>query len=69
MFQQLNILLVLMGPKLNTALVLLCHHDQVQRKSHLPVAADHIISDAVHDAFGLLGYRDTLLGHIQQIAD
>lgn len=68
MLEQLNVLLIVKGPKLNTVLKLwsrLCH---IKGNSHFPSPVDHTISDIGEDVIGLLEQLGTL-AHVQPAAD
>ncbi|KAK4832875.1 hypothetical protein QYF61_025971 [Mycteria americana] len=54
--QHLNVLLVVRGPKWNTAF---------EGDDHFPSPAGHTISDTSQDGVGLLGHLGTLLAHVQ----
>ncbi|XP_068544652.1 inhibitor of nuclear factor kappa-B kinase subunit alpha-like [Anas acuta] len=62
--QGLNVL-VMRGPKLNTALEVLPHQSRVQEDDHLPGPVGCTIPDTSQDAVGLLGHLGTLLVHVQ----
>jgi len=49
MLQQLSVLLVMRGPKLNTVLEVWPHQCQVQGRNHLPTPAGHINPDTSQD--------------------
>ncbi|KAK4831675.1 hypothetical protein QYF61_018672 [Mycteria americana] len=63
--QQLDVSLVVRGPKLNTGFEVQPHQCQVQGDDHFPSPAGHTISDKSQDAVGFLGHLGTLLAHIQ----
>jgi len=63
--QQLSVLLVVRGPKLNTALKVRPHQCRVQGHDHLPTPAGHTIPGTSQDAVGLLGHLGTLLVPVQ----
>ena len=65
MLQQLNVLLVVRGPKLNTLLQVRPHQCRVRGHDHLTAPAGHTIPDTSQDAIGLLGHLGTLLAHVQ----
>jgi len=65
MLQQLSVLLVARGLKLNTALEMRPHQCRVQEHDHFPAPADHTISETSQDALGLFGHLGTLLAHVQ----
>ncbi|KAK4811651.1 hypothetical protein QYF61_022744 [Mycteria americana] len=67
--QQLNVLLVVRGPKLNTVFEVQPHQCRVQGDDHFPAPAGHTISDTSQDAICLLGHLGTLLAHIQLVVD
>ncbi|GAB0195154.1 hypothetical protein GRJ2_001980700 [Grus japonensis] len=67
--QHLNVLLVVRGPKLNTALEVWPHQCRVQGDDHCPSPAGHTIPDTSQDAGGLLGHLGTLLAHNQPPVD
>ena len=69
MLQQLNVLLVVRGSKLNTALEVWPHQCRVQGHDPLPAPAGHTIPDTSQDAAGLLGHLGTLLAHVQLTVD
>jgi len=69
MLQQLNVLLVVRGPKLNTVLQVWPHQCPVQGHNHLPISAGHTIPDTSQDAIGLLDHLGTLLAHVQPAVD
>ncbi|KAK4811287.1 hypothetical protein QYF61_023339 [Mycteria americana] len=54
--QQLNVLLVVRAPKVNTVF---------EGHSHFPSPAGHTVPDRSQDAVGFLGHLGTLLAHIQ----
>ncbi|KAK4811306.1 hypothetical protein QYF61_023358 [Mycteria americana] len=54
--QQLNVLLVVRGPKVNTVF---------EGHNHFPTPAGHTVPDRSQDAVGFLGHLGTLLAHIQ----
>ncbi|KAK4821668.1 hypothetical protein QYF61_027136 [Mycteria americana] len=61
----LNVFLVVRGPKLNTVLQVQPHQCRVQRDNHFSSPAGHTIFDTSQDAIGLLGHLGTLLAHVQ----
>ncbi|KAK4817336.1 hypothetical protein QYF61_010239 [Mycteria americana] len=63
--QHLNVLLVVRGPKLNTAFEVQPHQCRVQGDNDFPSPAGHTISDTSQDAIGFLGHLGTLLAHMQ----
>jgi len=63
--QQLKVLLVVRGPKLNTVLQVWPHQCRVQGHDHLPTPAGHTIPDTSQDAVGLLVHLGTLLDPVQ----
>ncbi|KAK4823970.1 hypothetical protein QYF61_008356 [Mycteria americana] len=63
--QELNVLLVVKGPKLNTVFEVRSHQCRVQGHDHFPTPAGHTIPDTSQDAVGFLGHLDTLLAHVQ----
>jgi len=65
MLQQLSVLLVVRGPKLNAVLMVRPHQCQVQGHDHLPTPIGHTILDMSQDAVGVLGHLGTLLAHVQ----
>jgi len=67
--QNLNVLLVVRGPKLNTALQVQPHQCRVQGHDHLLTPAGHTTPDTTQDAVGLLGHLGTLLAHVQPAVD
>jgi len=69
MLQQLNVLLVVRGPKLNTALQVRPHQCLVQGHHHLSTPAGHTIPDASQDAVGLLEHLGSLQAHVQLAVD
>jgi len=69
MLQQLNALLVLRRPKLNTVLQVRPHQCRVQGHDHLSTPAGHIIPETSQDAVVLLGHLGTLLAHVQLAVD
>ena len=69
MLQQLNVLLVVRGPKLNTVLQVQPHQCRVQGHDPLPTPAGHTIPDTSQDAIGLLSHLGTLLAHAQPAVD
>ncbi|RMC18069.1 hypothetical protein DUI87_04948 [Hirundo rustica rustica] len=58
--KHLNILPILRGPELDTALKVWPDQCRVQGKNDLPAPADHIMPDPGQDAIGLLGHQGTL---------
>ena len=65
MFQGLNNLLVVRGPKQNTVIKVRPHQSRVQGDDHLPDPAGYTIPDTSQDAVGLLGHLGTLPAHVQ----
>ncbi|KAK4810059.1 hypothetical protein QYF61_007223 [Mycteria americana] len=63
--QQLNVLLVMRGSKLNTVFEVWPHQCRVQGHDHFLSPAGHAISDTSQDAIGFLGHLGTLLAHVQ----
>ncbi|KAK4828214.1 hypothetical protein QYF61_024648 [Mycteria americana] len=63
--QQLNVSLVVGGPKLNTGFEVRPHQCRVQGRDLFPSPAGHTIFDTSQDAIGFLGRLGTLLAHIQ----
>ncbi|KAK4826791.1 hypothetical protein QYF61_011440 [Mycteria americana] len=62
---QLNVSLVMKGPKLNTVFEVQPHQCRVQGHDHFPTPAGHTIFDTSQDAIGFLGHLGTRLAHIQ----
>ncbi|KAK4816221.1 hypothetical protein QYF61_013459 [Mycteria americana] len=62
--QNLNVSLVVRGPKLNAVFEVRPHQCRVQGHDHFPSPAGLTISDTSQDAIGLLGHLGTLLAHI-----
>ncbi|KAK4808540.1 hypothetical protein QYF61_009843, partial [Mycteria americana] len=58
--QQLNVLLVVRGPKLNTVF-----ERRVQGHDYLPTPAGRAIPDTSQDAVGFLGHLGTLPAHVE----
>jgi len=69
MLQQLNVLLLVSGPKLNAVLEVQPHQCQVQGHDHLPAPAGHTVPDTNQDAVDLLGHWGTLLAYVQLAVD
>ncbi|KAK4810277.1 hypothetical protein QYF61_015307 [Mycteria americana] len=67
--QQLNVLLVVRGPKVNTVFEVRPHQCRVQGHDHFPSPAGHTISDTSQDAIGFLGHLGTPLAHIQAVVN
>ena len=63
--QQLNVFLVVRGPKLNTVLNVQPHQCRVQGHNHFLTPASQTISDTSQDALSPLGHLGTLLAHVQ----
>jgi len=69
MLQDLNVLLVMRGPKPNTVLQVRPHQCGVQGHDHLATPAGPTIPDTSQDAVGLLGHLGTLLAQVQLAVD
>lgn len=60
-----TVLLVLRTPELEAALQVGSHESGIEGKNHLPRPTYHTAFDAPQDMTDLLGYKSTLLGHVQ----
>ena len=64
-----NVVLVVRGPKLNTACEVQPHQCLLQGDDHFVGPAGHTIPDTSQDAVGLLGHPGTLLAHVPRVPE
>lgn len=67
LLQQVNVVLALRPPELDTELQVGSHQSGVEKQNPLPLPASHSGFAAVQDMFGFLGWECTLLGRVQPL--
>ncbi|TRZ17906.1 hypothetical protein HGM15179_009199 [Zosterops borbonicus] len=65
LLQQIDVLPVLGTPELDAAPQVGSHQNREEGQNHLPYSIGHIPFDAAQDTFGFLGFKYTLLDHVQ----
>jgi len=69
LLQQIHVFPVLRAPELDTGLQVESDQSCVEGQNRLPRPDDHAAFDAAQDTVGFLGYKRTLLGHVELLVN